>query len=90
MEEEEKKRLEDEAEEKGIGVECGCCYCDAPIQHMCQCAEGHLFCLSCLKRCDGRDKLAAQLWPPAHNTPVPCPVAAATHRNRCSARASTS
>ena len=69
MEEEEKKRLEDEAEEKGIGVECGCCYCDAPIQHMCQCAEGHLFCLSCLKRCDGRDKLAAQLWPPAHNPP---------------------
>jgi len=39
-----------EAEECGGTVECGCCCDDVAFEEMCQCDEGHLFCLDCLRR----------------------------------------
>ena len=42
--------LREEAENNGTAIECQCCYGDYAFEEMCQCGEGHLFCLGCLRR----------------------------------------
>lgn len=39
---------DEQYEEEGQKIECGCCYSDAAFEDMVQCLEGHLFCASCL------------------------------------------
>ncbi len=54
MEEKDRKLAEElneqEYEETGQGIECGCCCCEYPFDEMVQCLDGHLFCKNCLKK----------------------------------------
>ncbi|KAJ3038766.1 hypothetical protein HDV00_000341 [Rhizophlyctis rosea] len=34
----------------GQGIECACCLDDCAFEDMCQCPDGHLFCMDCLRR----------------------------------------
>ena len=43
------KLNEDEYEETGQMIECGCCFGDFMFEAMVQCYEGHLFCKECLQ-----------------------------------------
>ncbi|KAL0071545.1 hypothetical protein AAF712_001402 [Marasmius tenuissimus] len=37
-----------EYEENGDGIECGCCFSTYPFDKMVQCEDGHLFCTDCM------------------------------------------
>ncbi|KAH7887197.1 hypothetical protein F5I97DRAFT_1873899 [Phlebopus sp. FC_14] len=39
---------EQEYEDTGDGIECGCCFSSYPFDHMIQCPETHLFCKTCM------------------------------------------
>ncbi|KIJ11696.1 hypothetical protein PAXINDRAFT_84162 [Paxillus involutus ATCC 200175] len=39
---------EEEYEDNGEGIECGCCFSSYPFDKMIQCPEAHLFCKSCM------------------------------------------
>ncbi|KAG6377314.1 hypothetical protein JVT61DRAFT_15103 [Boletus reticuloceps] len=39
---------EQEYENNGQGIECGCCFSEYPFDQMIQCPEAHLFCKSCM------------------------------------------
>ncbi|KAF9234720.1 hypothetical protein BU15DRAFT_52263 [Melanogaster broomeanus] len=39
---------EQEYEDNGEGIECGCCFSSYPFDKMIQCPEAHLFCSSCM------------------------------------------
>ncbi|KAG9309994.1 hypothetical protein JVU11DRAFT_10028 [Chiua virens] len=39
---------EQEYEDNGAGIECGCCFSEYPFDRMVQCPEAHLFCNSCM------------------------------------------
>ncbi|KIJ59963.1 hypothetical protein HYDPIDRAFT_139939 [Hydnomerulius pinastri MD-312] len=39
---------EQEYEDNGEGIECGCCFSSYPFDKMVQCPEAHLFCTSCM------------------------------------------
>ena len=41
---------DNEYEESGQLIECGCCYEEVAFENMIQCYEGHLFCRECLHR----------------------------------------
>ncbi|KAG6331024.1 hypothetical protein ID866_8063 [Astraeus odoratus] len=38
----------DEEDETGDGIECGCCFSSYAFEKMIQCPEAHLFCVSCM------------------------------------------
>eukprot|EP00520_Triparma_pacifica_P009262 CAMPEP_0118634836 /NCGR_PEP_ID=MMETSP0785-20121206/1759_1 /TAXON_ID=91992 /ORGANISM="Bolidomonas pacifica, Strain CCMP 1866" /LENGTH=710 /DNA_ID=CAMNT_0006525837 /DNA_START=87 /DNA_END=2216 /DNA_ORIENTATION=+ len=50
----------EDAEKEGGTVECACCYGDVAFEEMCQCSEGHLFCLECLRRYGEEQLFGAQ------------------------------
>lgn len=39
---------EEEYEDNGDGIECGCCFSTYPFEKIVQCPEAHLFCISCI------------------------------------------
>ncbi|XP_053381969.1 uncharacterized protein LOC123563992 [Mercenaria mercenaria] len=41
---------EQEYEDLGQCIECGCCFGEYPFEQMVQCYEGHLFCENCLRQ----------------------------------------
>ncbi|KAI6097248.1 hypothetical protein F5141DRAFT_473812 [Pisolithus sp. B1] len=39
---------EQDCQETGGGIECGCCFSSYPFENMVQCPDAHLFCKSCM------------------------------------------
>ncbi|KAI6029930.1 hypothetical protein BKA83DRAFT_4225342, partial [Pisolithus microcarpus] len=39
---------EQDCQEAGVGIECGCCFSSYPFNNMVQCPDAHLFCKSCM------------------------------------------